>query len=248
MKKLIIIISILLFLPTLARADLISPLDWPTVFLFPVIVLIEAAAFYAAADLIFKAKIRVFRIVALVTVANLLTSMVGTFFFPVYEESAQLMLNLTSALAITVLIELALFLPTPLKAKLKTRNLLIIVIMVNILSYMMIVTAYPSAFLREDTRTVRGNLEVIDSSCIDGNTGVIRIRNMEFRKIKTDEINVLNFTSDSPISGGVWLNQFGSEVSEIGVGEIVKYQMHCSGYCKLRFIAFQRTWGVLVQC
>jgi len=92
------------------------------------------------------------------------------------------------------------------------------------------------------------NVQVMDSYCIAGNTGVVLVRNTGTRMIGTSEMTVINTSDGNPPTGGVWLDLNGSAITKVDPGIVVKYSMSCNGLCLFRFLVGGRSMTASVQC
>lgn len=106
-KLLLIITLMLILLPKIVFADIITPLSMMTIPLIPGIVLLEFIVFWIARKIIkFDAKLYILFVA--VFVANTVTSILGTV-FPLYKSAAENMMAVAAAFVMSVLIEWAVY-------------------------------------------------------------------------------------------------------------------------------------------
>ena len=133
-KNLTIILSFILFLPKLALADIMVPLSFTTIPLIPFIVLIEAFVFWLLVNRWLKVQTGFWKLVLVVFIANIVTSLLGTFIY-FYRSVAENLMLISIAFICSVIIEWGLYLPFFWKTNIKKYNLLIISFIANLATY-----------------------------------------------------------------------------------------------------------------
>ena len=140
MNKKFLLLTILTFLllPQLVLADLIMPLLSITIQLIPLIILIEAFAFWLLANKVIKVSIGFWKLVLITFVANIVTSLLGTF-IPLYKYTAENLIWIGIAFVFSVFIEWGIYIPFFRKVNIKLLDLLKISLVGNLITYAIIV-------------------------------------------------------------------------------------------------------------
>jgi hypothetical protein len=136
MDKKFLLLTMLTFLlvPKLVSADLITPLSFMTVPLIPIIILIEAFVFWILANKWLKIQTGFWKLILVTLVANLVTSLLGTF-IPLYRYTAENLMWIGVAFVFSVLIEWAIYIPFFRKVNIRIFDLLKISLMTNLATY-----------------------------------------------------------------------------------------------------------------
>jgi len=136
MEKKFLFITLLafLFIPKLVSADIIIPLSFMTVPLIPFIILIEAFVFWLLVNKWIKVQTGFWKLILVVLVANLVTSLLGTF-VPLYRYTAENLMWIDVAFVFSIFIEWGLYIPFFRKANIKIFDLLKISFIVNLATY-----------------------------------------------------------------------------------------------------------------
>ncbi len=124
---------IFLLLVPLVSADIIMPFSFYTIMFFPAILIIEVVGFWLLANKVFNIRVSFWKSLLIVTVANVVTSLVGTI-FP-FKRSIILFLI---AFILSVIIEFVIFLLFFIKKEIKKINLLWISGIINFGSYLVL--------------------------------------------------------------------------------------------------------------
>lgn len=133
-KFLLLAILIFLLLPRLVSADIITPLSFMTIPLIPFIIIIEAVAFWLLANKVIKVPIVFWKLILVTLVANIVTSLLGTF-IPLYKFAAQNLMFIGVAFIFSVIIEWGVYIPFFRKINIKILDLLKISFVVNLITY-----------------------------------------------------------------------------------------------------------------
>lgn len=137
-KFLLLTILTFLLLPQLVSADLFIPLSIVTLPLIPLIILIEASAFWFLANKVVRVPVGFRRLILVTFVANIATSSLG-FFIPYYPISPEdfiypeYWIVIGTTFILSVFIEWGVY--TSFFVNIKTRDLLKISFVVNLISY-----------------------------------------------------------------------------------------------------------------
>ena len=136
MNKKFLLFTILTFLllPQLVSADLITPLSFMTIPLIPFIILIEAFAFWLLSNKVIKVPIGFWKIILVTFVANIVTSLLGTF-IPLYRYTAENLMWIGLAFIFSVFIEWEIYIPFFRKVNIKILDLLKISFVGNLITY-----------------------------------------------------------------------------------------------------------------
>ncbi len=136
MNKKFLLFTILTFLllPQLVSADLITPLSFMTIPLIPFIVLIEAFVFWLLVNKVIKVPIGFWKIILVTFVANIVTSLLGTF-IPLYRYTAENLMWIGLAFIFSVFIEWGIYIPFFRKVNIKILDLLKISFVGNLITY-----------------------------------------------------------------------------------------------------------------
>ena len=137
-KFLYLIIFIILFLPQLASADVIIPLSFLTIPLIPLIVIIEAVTFWEIANKIIKVPIGFWKLILVIFIANIVTSLLGTF-IPMYKYTSENLIWIGVAFVLSVFIEWGIYIPFFRKNTIKIIDLLKISFVGNLITYAILV-------------------------------------------------------------------------------------------------------------
>jgi len=133
-KFLLLTILTFLLLPQLVSADLITPLSMMTIPLIPFIILIEAFAFWLLANKVIKVPIGFWKLILITLVANIVTSLLGTF-IPLYRYTAENLMWIGVAFVFSVFIEWGIYIPFFRKVNIKILDLLKISFVGNLITY-----------------------------------------------------------------------------------------------------------------
>ena len=136
-KLLFLIIFTILLLPQLASADVIFPLSFHTIPLFPLIVIIEAVIFWEIANKYLKVPIGFWKLILVTFIANIATSLLGTF-IPIYKHTSENLIWIVVAFVLSVFIEWGIYIPFFRKIAIKTIDLLNISFVGNLITYAII--------------------------------------------------------------------------------------------------------------
>jgi hypothetical protein len=133
-KFLLLTILTFLLLPQLVSADVIVPLSTYTIPLIPFITLIEAFIFWVLAKKVIKVPIGFWKLILVTLVANIATSLLGTF-IPLYKSATQNLMFIGIAFIFSVFIEWGIYILFFRKVNIKILDLLQISFVVNLISY-----------------------------------------------------------------------------------------------------------------
>ncbi len=140
MKKALLAILIFLLIPKIVLADVAVSVSYTNLTLIPLIILIEAFLFWLLINKIFGFSAGFWKSLLVVLVANIVTSITGTFIevvsYSFYNNITLAFLLLTFAMS--VVIEWGIYLPFFRKNHIRKTNLLKLSIMVNAVSYAII--------------------------------------------------------------------------------------------------------------
>ncbi len=110
-NKLIILLGfVLLIAPSIVSADIITPLSFMTIPLIPFIILIEAFVFWLLANKVIKVPIGFWKLILVTLVANIVTSLLGTF-IPLYKSITENLMLVGVAFVFSVFIEWGIYIP-----------------------------------------------------------------------------------------------------------------------------------------
>lgn len=134
-----LIISLILFLFTVnvVLADVAMPLSLVTIPYFPIIILIEMIAFLILIKKFYKIDIGIKAIIVIVLIANIITSLLGTF-FPIYRYFIGNLTSFVLSFIVSIPVEFAIFrhFLKFLKKKFNSLDLLEITFIINFFSYL----------------------------------------------------------------------------------------------------------------
>ena len=135
-KFLLLTILTFLLLPQLVSADLITPLSTMTIPLIPFIILTEAFAFWLLANKVIKVPIGFWKLILITLVANIVTSLLGTFIPLYYRHTAsENLMWIGVAFVFSVFIEWGIYIPFFRKVNIKILDLLKISFVGNLITY-----------------------------------------------------------------------------------------------------------------
>lgn len=117
-----------------ASADVITPLSYFTIPLLPIIIAIEALAFLLASRRWLHARIGIWRILIAMVVANVATSLLGTF-IPLYRYVSENLLWIAIALVLSVVAEWGIYIPFFKRFESRLSRLLALSLMTNLATY-----------------------------------------------------------------------------------------------------------------
>jgi len=138
-NKFIVLLGLSLLMPSIASADIIIPLSSVTIPLIPFIILIEAFVFWLLANKVIKVPIGFWKLILVTLVANLVTSLLGTFvFIPLYRNITENLIWIGIAFVFSVFIEWGVYIPFFRKVSIKIFDLLKISFVGNLISYAII--------------------------------------------------------------------------------------------------------------
>jgi hypothetical protein len=139
-KKNYFVLSILVFLllPEVVSADVAWPLSIYTIPLIPVIVLIEALVFWLIANIVLKDQIGFWKIILVILIANIITSLLGTF-IPLSRFTIDNFIWIGVTFLFSVLIEWVIYLQLFKKIIIKNLDLLAISFVGNAITYTLLV-------------------------------------------------------------------------------------------------------------
>ena len=138
MKKLLTFLLLTLLVPCVL-ADLIVPFTVSTIAYFPLIVIIEIIGFWLLTNKAFKIKASFWKSVLIILVANVVTSLIGTF-IPVYGFS---LYAVAITFVISVLIEFGIYVLFFIKEKKVSKmNLFLVSLIVNFFSYLILLLRF----------------------------------------------------------------------------------------------------------
>ena len=139
-KKNYFVLSILVFLllPEVVSADVAWPLSIYTIPLIPVIVLIEALVFWLIANKVLKVQIGFLKIILVTFIANIITSLLGTF-IPLSIFTIDNFIWVGVTFLFSVLIEWVIYLLLFKKVIIKNLELLAISLIGNVITYALLV-------------------------------------------------------------------------------------------------------------
>tara|TARA_Y100000310_G_scaffold338017_1_gene426554 strand:- start:591 stop:1025 length:435 start_codon:yes stop_codon:yes gene_type:complete len=133
-KLTLILLATLSFLIPTVRADVIVPFSFVTIPFYPLFLIVELIIFWVLANKIFSIKIGFWKSLLIVAVANIVTSLIGTF-IPAYRDFNGPILI---AFIASVIVEFIIFSLFFMKRKVKKINLFWISGIVNIVSYVIL--------------------------------------------------------------------------------------------------------------
>ncbi len=137
-NKLIILLGfVLLIAPSIVSADIITPLSFMTIPLIPFIILIEAFVFWLLANKVIKVPIGFWKLILVTLVANIVTSLLGTF-IPLYKSITENLMLVGVAFVFSVFIEWGIYIPFFRKVNIKIFDLLKISFIGNLITYVII--------------------------------------------------------------------------------------------------------------
>jgi hypothetical protein len=139
-KKNYFVSSILVFLllPEVVSGDVAWPLSIYTIPLIPVIVLIEALVFWLIANIVLKDQIGFWKIILVILIANIITSLLGTF-IPLSRFTIDNFIWIGVTFLFSVLIEWVIYLQLFKKIIIKNLDLLAISFVGNTITYTLLV-------------------------------------------------------------------------------------------------------------
>ena len=126
-----------LFSPQLASADVIIPLSFFTIPLIPIIVIIEAVIFWEIANKNIKVPIGFRKLILVIFIANIVTSLVGII-IPIYQYTSTNLIWIGVAFVLSVFIEWGIYIPFFRKVTIKIIDLLRISFVANLITYAII--------------------------------------------------------------------------------------------------------------
>ena len=133
-NKFIVLLSLILLIPSIALADVITPLSFITIPLIPFIILIEAFVFWLLANKVIKVPIGFWKLILVTLVANIVTSLVGTF-VPLYRHITENLIWIGVAFLFSVFIEWGIYIPFFRRVNIKILDLLKISFIGNLITY-----------------------------------------------------------------------------------------------------------------
>jgi len=133
-NKLIVLLSLILLMPSIASADVITPLSFVTIPLISFIVLIEAFVFWLLANKVIKVPIGFWKLILVTLVANIVTSLLGTF-IPLYRNIIGNLIWIGVAFLFSVFIEWGIYIPFFRRVNIKILDLLKISFIGNLITY-----------------------------------------------------------------------------------------------------------------
>lgn len=92
------------------------------------------------------------------------------------------------------------------------------------------------------------NVQVMESYCTKGDTGIILLRNTGTSEIHVSSITVLNTTNDMAPKDGQFKTLGGAPASLVAPNKVVKYEMTCKGMCTVRIMLGGRSLVAAVLC
>lgn len=128
------------YIPPLVLADVITPLSYMTIPLIPLIVLIEAFVFWLLVNKVIKVRIGFWKLILVALIANIVTSLLGTF-IPLYRYAAGNLILIGVAFVFSVFIEWEIYIPFFRKVNIKIFNLLKISFVGNLITYAILVSS-----------------------------------------------------------------------------------------------------------
>ncbi|MCD4767767.1 MAG: hypothetical protein K8R34_14810 [Methanosarcinales archaeon] len=137
-KFLFLMIFTILFSPQFASADVIIPLSFLTIPLIPLMVIIEAVTFWEIANKIIKVPIGFWKLMQITFIANVATSLLGTF-IPMYKYTSENLILIGVALVLSVFIEWGIYIPFLRKNTIKIIDILKISFVCNLITYSILV-------------------------------------------------------------------------------------------------------------
>ena len=134
-----LLFSILTYLLLLkvASADIALPLSFYTIPLIPVIVLIEVFIFWLVANKVKNISIGFWKLVLIIFIANIVTSLLGTF-IPLYRFIIENLIWIGVAFILSVIIEWIIYLLFFRKSSIRILDLLTISFFGNFFSYVLL--------------------------------------------------------------------------------------------------------------
>jgi len=133
-KLTLILLAALSFIIPTVRADIIMPFSYVTTPFYPLFLIVELILFWLLANKVFSIKIGFWKSLLIVAVANIVTSLIGTF-IPSYRDFTGPILI---AFILSVIVEFIVFLLFFIKKDVKRINLFWISGIVNIVSYLIL--------------------------------------------------------------------------------------------------------------
>jgi len=137
-KLTLILLAALSFVIPSVRADIIMPFSVVTIPFYPIFLVVELILFWLLANKVFSIKIGFWKSLLIVAVANIVTSLIGTF-IPAYRDFTGPILI---AFILSVIVEFIIFLLFFIKKDVKRINLFWISGIVNIVSYLILFVVF----------------------------------------------------------------------------------------------------------
>ncbi len=133
-KLTLILLVVLSFIIPKVRADIILPFSYVIIPFYPLFLIVELIFFWLLANKVFSIKISFWKSLLIVAVANIVTSLIGTF-IPTYRDFTGPILI---AFILSVVVEFIVFLLFFIKKDVKKINLFWISGIVNLVSYLIL--------------------------------------------------------------------------------------------------------------
>ena len=140
-NPLLLTIVTFVFFPRCVMADIITPLSLYTIPLIPLIILIEACVLWVWATKFVKVHVGFWKSILVTSVANMATSLLGTF-IPLYKHFGENLMWIGVAFAFSVLIEWRIYLPFFRRVNIGTSDLLKVALIGNFITYAILVLAF----------------------------------------------------------------------------------------------------------
>lgn len=144
-KLTLILLAVLFFVIPTVHADLMAPLSYDMIPFYPLILIVELIPFWLLANKVFSIKIGFWKSLLIIAVANILTSLFGTF-IPSYKYFRDSLLIVFVLFLISfifnVVIEFGIFVLFLLKKNVKKITLFWISLIVNLFSYLILFAVF----------------------------------------------------------------------------------------------------------
>lgn len=137
-NKFLILLGALFLLLPIVSADVILPFSFVTIPFYPLFLIVELILFWLLANRVFSIKVSFWKSLLIVAVANIVTSLMGTF-IPSYRDFTGPILT---AFILSVIVEFGIYLLFFIKKDVKRINLFWISGLVNLVSYILLFAAF----------------------------------------------------------------------------------------------------------
>lgn len=131
-------IALLILITPLVSADVLTPLSEVMIPFIPVVIISETIGFWLLVNKFFKIKTGFWKSLVIMTVANIITSLLGTFIQLYRNVTGPLLL----AFILSIIIEFIVYLFFFGKAKIEKIKLLVLSLIVNSISYTLLLLIF----------------------------------------------------------------------------------------------------------